>query len=81
MSRAVRLSGRTQSGVPPVRLGILLIVLNRRSISGLQILQSSRLNLDQAGIVTSRNLGLVRGSLAGASAVDGHIERDAMKTG
>lgn len=79
MSWHVRLDARTQFGVPSVRLGVLLVMLDCRRISWLEILQSSGLDPDQTAFMTNRVLGLVRGSLARASAVGRHIEISAMK--
>lgn len=65
--------GRTQFRVPPMRLRVLLIVLDCRGISRLQVFQTSRLNPDQAASWMSVVLRLLGRGLAGASAVDGHF--------
>ena len=56
-----------------MRLRVLLIVLDCRGISRLQVFQTSRLDLDQAAIWMSVVLRLLGRSLAGASGVGGHF--------
>lgn len=70
----------TQTSIPPVRFRVVLIVLDRRGISGLQVIQASWLDFDQTVIARVERLLVVRlmdRSLAGAGAVDRHGEMDA----
>lgn len=66
----------TQSRVPPVGLGILLLVLDLRGITGLQVIEAGRLHLDKTTFGTMALLGLLSRRLTVASTVHRHIGRD-----
>lgn len=62
----------THLRVPAVRIGVVLVVLDGGGISGLQVSQTSRLDLDQMTIIWKASVGLFGGSLASTSTVGRH---------
>ena len=56
-------------------LGILLLVLDLRSISGLQVVEAGGLHLDETTFGTMALLGLLSRRLTVASTVHRHIGR------
>jgi hypothetical protein len=66
----------THFGVPAVRIGVILVVLDCGGISGLQVSQTGRLDFDQMAIIPNVSLGLLdgtHGSLASTSTVGRHF--------